>query len=155
MIYEKIESPTECRGIIALVDIAGFARTAQTMSDSEVFDMLNEFYELVGDAVAGAGGRVVKFMGDAALVILPEDKPGQRVESLRSLKAKAEEWWSRRLPDAQITLKAHLGSVVCGLMGTVTEKRFDIIGAAVVELFLMQSGDFVLSPDLERALEGS
>lgn len=155
MNYDEITSPTECRMIIALVDIAGSTQAAQTMSSREMFDMLDEFYELVGGIVEDAGGKVVKFMGDAALIVFPDDTPHQAIEGLRSLKIRAEDWLSRLdIKAVQIKLKAHIGSVSCGPLGTANEKRFDIIGAPVMELFMLRSGDFVLSPALEQLLEG-
>ena len=52
--------------------------------------MLDKFYGLVGDAVDDAGGKVVKFMGDAALMVFPEDSTREAVEALRTLKADAD-----------------------------------------------------------------
>jgi len=152
MNYDEITSPTECRMIIAVADIAGFAHIFQTMSNREMFDMLDEFYELVGDVTEDAGGKVVKFGGDAALIVFPENTANQAVEALRSLKTRADGWLSQLDPSAQVYVKAHVGSVVCGPLGTAKEKRFDVIGAPVMELYMSPSEDFVLSPELQRAI---
>jgi adenylate cyclase len=153
MDYSEVTSPTECHIVIAVADIARITQIAQAMSNREMFEMFSEFYELIGGIVESAGGKVVKFMGDAALVIFPGNAPGQAIAGLRRLKAEGEEWLAGYSSDPQINLKAHIGSVVCGPLGPAGEKRFDVIGAPINELFLMHSGDFVLSSELEQALE--
>lgn len=91
MDYGEVTSPTECHVVIAVADIARATQIAQVMSNREVFDMLGEYYELIGGIVEGAGGKVVKFMGDAALVVFPGDAPDPAIEALRRLKAEGEE----------------------------------------------------------------
>lgn len=153
MNFSDVTAPIECDMVIALADIARTTQMAQAMSNRELFEMFSQFYELVGGIVEGAGGKVVKCMGDAALVVFPGDAPEQAIAGLRHLKIEGEDWLAGYSADPQIYLKAHIGSVVCGPLGPAGEKRFDIVGDAVNELFLMRSGDFVLSPALEQVLD--
>ncbi len=153
MDYNNITTPTERDLVIAVADIAGTTKMAETMSNRELFEMFDAFYELVGGLVEGWGGQVVKCMGDAVLVVFPGNVPHQAIAGLRCLKREGETWLARYSPTPRIYLRAHLGPVVCGPLGPGGQKRFDVIGAAVNELFLMRSGDFVLSPELEQALE--
>lgn len=152
MNYKNITLPTECRVVVATADITGFAKAFQSKSNQEIFDLLAEFYELVGRMVEEAGGKVVKFMGDAPLMIFPEDRAKQAVAALRSLTEKSSGWLSRFGSACQLRVKAHTGSVVCGPLGTATEKPFDIVGNSLVDLFRMPSGDFVISPELQKLL---
>lgn len=153
MNFENIASPIECRAVFATADITGFAKASQSKSNREVFDLLTEFYEIVGGIVDEAGGKVVKFMGDAPLMIFPEDRAKQAVAALRSLTEKSSSCVSRFGSACQLRVKAHIGSVVCGPLGTATEKRFDIIGSSLIDLFRMPSGDFVISPELKQFLD--
>jgi class 3 adenylate cyclase len=116
MDYNEVTSPTECHMVIAVADIARTTQIAQAMSNREMFEMLSEFYELVSGIVEGVGGKVVKFMGDAALVVFPGNAPGQAIARLRRLKTEGEDWLGRYSSDPQIYLKAHIGSVVCGCL---------------------------------------
>jgi hypothetical protein len=149
---DELITPTERRVVLALADIARFLVISRSISDRESFELLEDFYELIGGVVEGVGGKVVKFMGDAALMVFPEDLAGQAVDALLKFKAKAEAWLSKYQVDAKVALKAHIGTVVCGPIGTTWDKRFDVIGDAVMELFMLPSGDFVLSPELEELL---
>jgi adenylate cyclase len=152
MDFQTITTPAECELVLAVIDLASFTRTAQTMSDRAIFDMLSEFYELAGTTIEAEGGKVVKFMGDAALIVFAGDNPDRAVQKLRLLKNAMENWLAAYDPELKLLIKAHLGRVVCGPLGTVSDKRFDVIGHAVNDLFLMQRGDFVLSGPLEKRL---
>ena len=152
MDYQNITTPTECELVLAVIDLASFTRAAQTMPDRAIFDMLDQFYERTAEIVENDGGKVIKFMGDAALIVFAGDNPDQAVRSLRALKDAAEDWLAAYDPDLKLLVKAHLGRVVCGPLGTVSDKRFDVIGQAVNDLFLMRGGDFVLSEPLKERL---
>lgn len=150
--YKNTTTPTECELVLAVVDLARFARTAQTMSDRAVFDMLGEFYELIGNIVAEAGGTVVKFMGDAALIVFAGDAPDHAVRSLRSLRDATDDWLAAYNSALRLQIRVHLGRVACGPLGAAGDKRFDVVGREVNELFLMRGGDFALSDRLEQRL---
>ncbi len=66
--------------------------------------MFSEFYELIGGIMEGAGGKVVKCMGDAALVVFPGDAPNQAIAGLRRLKTAGENWLAGYSSDLQIYL---------------------------------------------------
>ena len=85
MPFEEITQPTECRLVACVADIAGFMRAAKGRSNLDTFRMLDEFYHLAEEVVAEAGGKVVKYIGDAALIVFPEDAARQAVEALRKL----------------------------------------------------------------------
>ncbi len=145
-----LSSPVELRLIVATADIAGFARAAQTKTDRETFDLLDEFYEIVDAVVKKADGQVIKFMGDAALMIFPIERPPGAIRALRSLRRETKNCLARFSPDCYLFVKAHVGTAVCGMIGTAAEKRFDVIGKTVNELFKMKSREFVLSSELKK-----
>ena len=62
----------------------------------EIADTLDAFYERVGATVHGAGGRVVKCMGDAVLIAFDETHVDRGVESLLSLKEEFDHSMVRR-----------------------------------------------------------
>jgi len=153
MDYEGIVTPTEHRMVLAVSDMEGFVKLSRAMSDRRLFEILDGFYEQFQSPVAAAGGRVVKFMGDAALLCFPAERAAEAVEALREIQARTQAWLAERGPPFPVLVKAHVGTVVCGPMGTAGDKRFDIIGRPIMELFRMPGGPFVLSPELEEALE--
>lgn len=150
MDYESINEPIECRLVIALADVVGFAKMSRTRSNLEAFAMLQEFYELVGDIVEGTSGRVVKFIGDAALIVFPETRANEAVAALRELKARAHTIWSTFDATCALHIKADVGTVACGPLGGRDNKRFDVIGSLVDDLFLRSWDAPELSAELEQ-----
>jgi len=68
-----LSSPLQANVLVALCDCTRFMQRARGRSSAELFADLNAFYLMTDDAVDAAGGLVVKFMGDAALIVFPED----------------------------------------------------------------------------------
>ena len=152
MDYDTMTEPRECRMVVALADIAGFDKASRKKSGQEVFSMLDEFYELVGNIVGSAGGRVVKFMGDCAFIVFPEEKARPAVDSLHDLQGRTQTLWSEFDSTCKVSVNAHSGTVLCGLIGTTLYKRFDVFGTPVNDLFRMPLQGFGLSKELEKAV---
>ncbi|MBN1671240.1 MAG: response regulator [Kiritimatiellae bacterium] len=143
--------PQEQNVIVVLADIADFIGIVREKGSVEAFEMLDEFYEMAGRAVERADGRVVKCIGDAALIVFPQNRLHQAVAALQQMRARAQTLWHTRGRECRIKVKAHAGPVAAGALGPARQKRFDVIGATVNELFLMRStGDFDLSPHLQQ-----
>jgi adenylate cyclase len=72
--------------LVVFVDLTRFAVQSQRVRDSELADTLDAYYERVAVTVEAAGGRVVKYIGDGALVVFGEDTVdrGRRCSSSRS-----------------------------------------------------------------------
>jgi class 3 adenylate cyclase len=144
-------SPRSVRLIIAVADITGFAKACALRSDRLTFEWLAEFYEFVGDVVGSAGGRVVKFMGDAALNIFTADAARPAI----ALQEQAMELLSRLDSNCHLHIKAHVGDLECGPLGVAAEKRFDVVGQAMFDLFRTPSGEFTVSTDLQTLLDAN
>src|SRR6267143_2172615 len=65
--------------VVAFSDLTGFWRFSRARPAPAVISTLAAYYELVGDLVEEAGGRVVKFMGDAGLLIYPVAAASKRM----------------------------------------------------------------------------
>jgi adenylate cyclase len=152
MNFKNIKSPVEYQAIIALSDITYFTKASQSRSNRETFDLLSKFYELTGDIIEKFGGKVIKFMGDSALIIFEIDHAKESIKALRSLVEKSSELLSHFNPECRLNIKVHVGTVVVGLLGVSNEKRLDIIGNSINELFRLQSGGFVISEKVQELL---
>ncbi len=136
---------------MALLDIKGFAAISRNLSSKNLFDFLNAYFEMIGRLIQESGGEVIKFIGDAALVIFPSDSPRKVVGNLRNIQQRAQEHLERAGYENAVQVKGHIGKVYLGDLGTHDRKCLDIIGAAVNDLFLLPTeDDFVLSKDLEQ-----
>lgn len=150
---DKTTSPLECRLLVAFADISGFAREFDNRTDREMFDLVALFYDLVSNAVESSGGLVVKYIGDAALLVYPAEQARPAVDALRQLKATADAWLAEHGFRGELRVRAHIGSVVCGPLGPHHDHRFDVIGKTVNTAACLPSTGFTLSPELERQID--
>lgn len=59
--------------LVAFTSFNGYSAQVHQMEDMQVADVLNAFYEMAGSSIRGAGGHVVKFIGDATLAAFPSE----------------------------------------------------------------------------------
>ncbi len=52
-------------------DLRNFTHLSETLSSDQVLDMLNEYFEFVSAAVTARGGEILRFIGDAMLIVFP------------------------------------------------------------------------------------
>ena len=64
---------------VGFVDLVGSTQVLQELSVAELARMVNAFEQLVWDLVTGAGGRVVKLIGDEAMFVLETPSAAARV----------------------------------------------------------------------------
>ena len=67
--FPEFAAAREANLLVAFSDLTRFARFANDQPLAELFELLSDYYELAGDIVEGAGGRVIKFIGDAIVVV--------------------------------------------------------------------------------------
>ncbi len=151
--FQKPAQTIEQEMLIAFFDLTGFARFSKKLSAKEVFNLMSNFYELVGDIVESAGGIVVKFIGDAGLLAFPATRIDEGVIALYDLKEKGDTWLSEKGFNSKNIIKAHFGSVVCGPIGTKSEKRFDVFGQTVNTASVLKSNGLALSQQVFRKLK--
>ena len=138
--------------LVAFFDLTQFARFARKHTDREVFDMLQKYYEFVGDVVREGGGTVVKFIGDAGLLAFPETCVDTGVLALKKLKEEGDSWLGSRDIPCRNVIKAHFGPVVCGPMGTREEKKFDVCGGTVNTAALLKTDGLGMTSQVFRKL---
>ncbi|CAN5279638.1 hypothetical protein BH18ACI2_BH18ACI2_24370 [soil metagenome] len=150
--FNDLDSPTERTLLVAFTDVTGFAKEFQNRTNRELFDLMSQFYELIGNDVKISGGKVVKFIGDAALLVYPEEDAKRAVEALQQRKATADDWLKAHGLSGEFRVRAHTGPVICGPLGTAGEKRFDVLGDTVNVTARLYPNGFTLSPELQRHL---
>jgi adenylate cyclase len=148
MSQTRIETPL----LIAFLDLTRFFAQSQRTGDAEIAETLDAFYEHVATAVGGAGGTVVKYIGDAALVVFPEAGVDRGVEALLDLKDSVDDLMARRGWECRLTIKAHFGPVVAGPYGAAGAKRYDVLGRAVNITAGLEGSGVTLSVEAFRQL---
>lgn len=131
--------------VIWQTDLRNFTGLSNSLPRDEMLALLNDYFDCVGDAVAAAGGEILKFVGDAMLAIQPLQHPDQaRAACARAVDAVREltktvttlnrERRAERKPPIEFGLALHLGDVVYGNIGTKNRLDFTVIGPAVNEI---------------------
>jgi adenylate cyclase len=154
------------RAVIWLCDLRGFTNLSESLPREVLIDLLNSYFGAMCDAVAGSGGEVLKFIGDAMLAIFPiaDDraaichaalKAAERAQA--ALVTENERRERAALPRINYGLALHIGDVIYGNIGSDTRLDFTVIGPAVnltarIESLCRQLGrQLLLSSDFVEA----
>ena len=137
--------------LIVFADLTRFMVNSRSTPDATLAELLDGYYRHAEGLVSAAGGRIVKFMGDAFLAVWPEARAGDGVEALPVLKRAVDAWWAAKGWDSRVILKAHFGRAVIGPFGT--DARFDVIGNEVNVAATLPARTVSLSAEAFRCLE--
>jgi adenylate cyclase len=133
--------------LIAFIDLSRFTVQSQRVEDAEIADVLDSFYERVARAVTSAGGRTVKFIGDAAFVVFPEQAVDVGVRALLELRDDVDRSMAERGWECRFSAKAHFGTAIAGDFGPENDRRFDVVGRAVNTAAMLRSTGITLSAE--------
>lgn len=134
--------------VIAFLDLKGFAAQAAKLDDRELADRIDDYYRCISKRVLAAGGHVVKFIGDGALVVFHREAADDAVDALLALKSELDDWLAGIGWDCRATIKVHVGDVIVGpFNGTL-----DVIGREVNTAAMLDSTGVALSVPAFRAL---
>jgi class 3 adenylate cyclase len=147
----RVETPL----IIVFADLTHFTVNAARTPDVELAALMDGWYELADKRVTPAGGRIVKFIGDAMLAVFPVEAADAAVEALLAMRRDAASFFSARGWDSKLIVKMHAGTVVAGPFGAAADKRFDVIGTEVNVAATLVSRGFAMSPDVFRKLSAA
>jgi class 3 adenylate cyclase len=150
-----LASRAEVPLLIAFADLTRFMVQAGRVTDLELADTLDAFYERIAERAVSAGGTLVKFIGDAAMMVFPEDAVDPGVEALLHMKEETDAYFTARGWECRLVVKAHFGSVVAGPFGAANDKHLDVLGNAVNAAARLDSVGVAISADAFRKLSPS
>lgn len=131
--------------LVAFIDLTGYTAMARVISDLELAEFLDRHYARVTEVVEKAPGRVVKFIGDGALLVFEEQFAEAGVAALVALKEQTDAWLREVAPRSRLMVKAHFGPVIAGGFGPT--RTFDVIGETVNTTARLAADGFALSPE--------
>lgn len=152
---KSISKPEKRNLLVAFTDFTNFARLGNALSEQQLFEMMNEYFEMAGSIVESADGLIVKCIGDSLMIVFPEEKANVGVQALVSLKEQADRFMKDRGHACREVIKIHFGEVFCGPLGPASDKRFDIYGQTVNIAAMTKSKGIALTPQAFRKLEDS
>lgn len=119
-------------------DVRDFTLLSEVLEVGQVVDVVNTLFDAVGDSVDAQGGEILKFMGDAMLIIFPIDEQRSRAQAAdamvnvarSSARAIAQLPIQKELP-LSMDFGGHVGQVLLGNIGTRERLDFTVMGPAV------------------------
>jgi len=121
-------------------DIRSFTTIAESQPPSDTIDLLNSYYALMFDAIAGYGGVVNQMVGDGLMAIfgapLPLENRRERavraaVEMIEMIQLFNQERASLGKVQIRIGIGIASGQVIAGYTGTVHRATYTCVGDAV------------------------
>jgi adenylate cyclase len=126
--------------VVLFADLRSFTSISEALTPQQVVLLLNDYLERMSQAVAGNGGRIDKFIGDALMadwgsLEKPADAEGlalrAALEMQRALAALNRERAARGEQLLRMGIGLHSGPVVAGSIGSQRKLEFTVIGDAV------------------------
>jgi len=132
----------EIDAAIWYADLRGFTPLTEKLPAARLLDLLNAYFELVAGAVTPRGGEILRFMGDAMLILFPADRQGELGAACRAALDAALEAFERAeqvnqgrcregCPEIRFGVGLNAGKVVYGNVGAPDRLDFTVIGPAV------------------------
>ncbi len=128
------------RAAVMFADMRGFTRMAERLQPPQVFELLNEFFEVLTAVAVRHEGTVFNMAGDCLMVGFGVPVP-QRDGGIRALRAAremlsnfaevAQRWRERLGVDAGLGIGINEGDVVAGDIGSNGYLSYTLIGDTV------------------------
>ena len=125
------------RAGLIFCDVRGYTAMSQRLGGPQTVVIMNEVFEVIGDATASEGGEILKFIGDAMLIVFPLDDISEEqvaramyraIETASSGVARVAE---RHTETLSAGFGCHMGEVVYGNIGTPSRLDFTVMGPSV------------------------
>ena len=132
----------EIRAVLWFSDLRDFTGLNERLPPDQVLELLNNYFQLVGDALAKHGGEILKFIGDGVMAYFPAEDAlfmpmvtAAALEAARQLIDDAEAANEARATGGAEPIRfgvgLHVGTVTFGNIGTEDRLDFTVIGSAV------------------------
>lgn len=132
----------ELDAVILLADLRGFTAWAARAGIEEVLDGLDQYFQILVEAVGAARGEVLKFLGDGLLAALPVHDPAELPQACRraltaalgareAITALNRSRAQEGRPPLDFVAALHCGRVIYGNVGATSRLDFTVIGPAV------------------------
>jgi adenylate cyclase len=147
-----VPARTELPLLIAFADLTRYSFMSTRVGDEALAQTMDAYYERVAARIEAGGGRVVKFIGDAALAVFPPEAADRAVAALLELKEEVDRSFEALGWECRLIVKVHFGPVIAGPYGASGAKRFDVLGKAVNAAAMLDSTGIALSAEAFRKL---
>ena len=130
------------KAAIWFCDLRDFTPLTESLEPDALLDLLNQYFEIVSASVVKRGGEVLRFIGDAMLIVFPVGESltvsqacSQALDAAMDAFATVEsfnlEQVGAGLPEIRFGLGLHVGEVIYGNVGAPDRLDFTVMGPAV------------------------
>jgi adenylate cyclase len=123
-------------------DLRDFTRLTETLPMDDLLGLLNSYFEFVSAAVTARNGEILRFIGDAMLIVFPistktsvktacEAALDSAVDAFDSLATLNHRRRRAREPEIRFGVGLHVGNVIYGNVGAPRRLDFTVMGPAV------------------------
>ena len=153
--FQDIADGQKVEALICFTDMTGFAQAAKTLGTEAAVEMLRGLAIMMDDHLKPTPGWIVKYIGDASLIVFPDEWVDRGVSALLELKNACDAYLSDRDLPNRITFAMHFGEIMVVRLPPV--EGLDIMGDAVNTTARLEGGRskgrFVISPQVFRKLQ--
>ena len=137
---ETLVASSERQLTVMFTDIVGFTTMAEGRSATEVADMVNEHFQILGACVEEHGGAIDKYIGDALMAFWGAPKEMDETSTpacycaMAMVDALERDNHRRRgegLPEVRVRIGIHTGPALVGNIGAAGRVNYTIIGDTV------------------------
>jgi adenylate cyclase len=140
-------------------DLRDFTQITETLAADQVLGMLNDYFEFVAAAVTARGGEILRFIGDAMLIVFPIDADiGDRsacnaaidaaIDAQNTLASLNHRRRRHGQPEIEFGVGLNVGEVIYGNVGAPDRLDFTVMGPAVNRAARLES----LTRELGRSI---
>ena len=123
-------------------DLRDFTHFTENLPAQQVLEMLNEYFEFVAAAVTARGGEILRFIGDAMLIVFPIDDDMCRatacnaaidsaIDAQSTLASLNHQRRRHGQPEIKFGVGLNVGEVVYGNVGAPNRLDFTVMGPTV------------------------
>jgi len=156
----------QIRAVLWFSDLKGYTAISDGVEPNEIIPLLDDYADAVISAIHGAGGDVMKLIGDGVLAIFQTDDPAKAchdaLQAAADMRRRVAELNRARAsegrPTTIVRLGLHIGDVFYGNIGSDERLDFTVVGPAVnevsriVAMGLSVDRDFLVSEAFVAAL---
>lgn len=132
----------EIRAVLWFSDLRDFTGLNERLPPDQVLELLNNYFQLVGNALAAHDGEILKFIGDGVMAYFPAEDalflPMVTANALNAarqvigdVEAANEARAAGGAEPVRFGIGLHVGTVTFGNIGTEDRLDFTVIGSAV------------------------
>ena len=155
--FDEIKEPIKANLLICFYDLSRFLDIGKKVDSLEGFNILNGMAVTTIRFIKKTTGRIIKFIGDAGLIVFPEESVDDGVRLLLQLRDEIVGYFRSRGIKIKVHFGVHFGEVVIGPFGEEPNQSIDIGGASVNVASKLAGRDyrekFVISPQAFRKLK--